>query len=66
MSRLGGLKTRDALPKFKSPRARSQEPSSQGTNKPTAPEARFGSGSVYEATAHSMLLFAQEHKEQPA
>jgi len=36
------------------------------TNRPTAPAARFGSGSVYEVTARSILLFAQEHKEQPA
>jgi glycogen operon protein len=36
------------------------------SNNPAAPEARFGSGSVYEATGRSMLLFAQKRKEQPA
>jgi glycogen operon protein len=33
------------------------------SNNPAAPEARFGSGSVYEVTGRSMLLFAQKRKE---
>jgi isoamylase len=36
------------------------------SNKPAAPEGRFGSGSVYEVTARSMLLFAQERRGQAA
>ena len=36
------------------------------SNKPTAPEARFESGSVYEVTARSMLLFKHERQEQPS
>ena len=35
------------------------------SNKPADPQARFGSGSAYEVTGRSMLLLAQERKQQP-
>ncbi|MGH8199597.1 MAG: glycogen debranching protein GlgX [Steroidobacteraceae bacterium] len=36
------------------------------SNKPRAPEARFDSGSAYEVTARSMLLFKHERNDPPS